>query len=252
MCVPPAVGRASLHPPLMYTCTHRHTNENESLPLMTACAETHITQTQHTHALRHSTHLQRLEKEIADYSKDADKRIKAAQAKVKTAKQALEAARKALRAAEAKMAEAIAEREAASGEREQLQGKMDAASAAIEGARGLVGRHCHACDSASACVHFSLPEHPPHTTSVRSALHLSLHRGAPQRCPLRSLTSRPRQMLRQQSTALLRRRSSSAAHVCASVTQTSASWRSSARASASVWPSWAWSASGARTSALLL
>lgn len=32
-------------------------------------------------------HLQKLEKEIADFSKDHDKRVKAAQAKLKTAKQ---------------------------------------------------------------------------------------------------------------------------------------------------------------------
>ncbi|KAF6256242.1 structural maintenance of chromosomes protein 2 [Scenedesmus sp. NREL 46B-D3] len=75
----------------------------------------------------------RLEREIADFSKDHDKRVKAATAKLKAAKQALEAARKLLRQREAQLAEAAAECDAAAGERGQLEQQMQAARQAIEG-----------------------------------------------------------------------------------------------------------------------
>eukprot|EP00878_Enallax_costatus_P012275 GHUV01012822.1.p1 GENE.GHUV01012822.1~~GHUV01012822.1.p1 ORF type:complete len:987 (+),score=463.32 GHUV01012822.1:251-3211(+) len=74
----------------------------------------------------------RLEKEIADFSKDHDKRVKTAQAKLKAAKQAVEAARKLLRKREAELAEAAAERDAAAGERGQLELQATATQAAID------------------------------------------------------------------------------------------------------------------------
>eukprot|EP00775_Hariotina_reticulata_P003904 gene3904-4158_t len=75
----------------------------------------------------------RLEREIADFSKDHDKRVKAAQAKLKEAKKALEGARKMLRQREAELAEATAERDAAAGERAQLEQQLETGKQTITG-----------------------------------------------------------------------------------------------------------------------
>uniref|UniRef100_A0A383VT73 Structural maintenance of chromosomes protein n=1 Tax=Tetradesmus obliquus TaxID=3088 RepID=A0A383VT73_TETOB len=92
----------------------------------------------------------RLEREIADFSKDHDKRVKAATAKLKAAKQALEAARKLLRQREAQLAEAAAECDAAAGERGQLEQQMQAGRQAIEGLAAEVAALKTAADAARA------------------------------------------------------------------------------------------------------
>ncbi len=76
---------------------------------------------------------QSLQREIADFSKDADKRIKAAKDKLKSARVALEAARKALRAAEQELQRAIAEGEAAAAEQVKLLEASGAAEAGVKG-----------------------------------------------------------------------------------------------------------------------
>ncbi|WIA16380.1 hypothetical protein OEZ85_013075 [Tetradesmus obliquus] len=91
-----------------------------------------------------------LEREIADFSKDHDKRVKAATAKLKAAKQALEAARKLLRQREAQLAEAAAECDAAAGERGQLEQQMQAGRQAIEGLAAEVAALKAAADAARA------------------------------------------------------------------------------------------------------
>jgi structural maintenance of chromosome 2 len=72
-----------------------------------------------------------LEREIADFGKDRDKRLKAAQAKGKAAKAELERARKAARAAEAALQAAVAEAGAAGDERAKLAAQAEAGEAAL-------------------------------------------------------------------------------------------------------------------------